>query len=257
MTQTASLETRKLSRSFGSNPVISGVDFILRPGDRRALIGPNGAGKTTFVNLLTGRLRASAGKVLFDGQDITQLGEARRIRLGIGRTFQITSLFPAMTVRENVFLAVAECEGIAGRPFRSVFHYRKQLARVDELVHRVGLSDVVEAPAQLLPYGRQRLLEIAIALALRPKILLLDEPAAGIPTAQSHVVLDIIETLPKDIAVLLIDHDMDLVFRFAQQITVMVQGSILVEGAPQQIATDKRVREVYLGDSKHGRPAAA
>ena len=118
MTQTASLETRKLSRSFGSNPVISGVDFILRPGDRRALIGPNGAGKTTFVNLLTGRLRASAGKVLFDGQDITQLGEARRIRLGIGRTFQITSLFPAMTVRENVFLAVAECEGIAGRPFR-------------------------------------------------------------------------------------------------------------------------------------------
>jgi branched-chain amino acid transport system ATP-binding protein len=257
MTQTATLETRKLTRFFGSNPVIRDVDFILRPGDRRALIGPNGAGKTTFVNLLTGRLRPSSGEVLFDGEDITPLGEARRIRLGIGRTFQITSLFPAMTVRENVFLAVAECEGIAARLFRSVFHYRKQMARVDELLHGVGLSDAAQVPAQLLPYGRQRLLEIAIALALRPKILLLDEPAAGIPTAQSHVILDIIATLPKEIAVLLIDHDMDLVFRFAEQITVLVQGSIFVEGAPLEIAADKGVREVYLGDSGHGRPAAA
>jgi ABC-type branched-subunit amino acid transport system ATPase component len=141
--------------------------------------------------------------------------------------------------------------------FRSVFYHRPQVARADELVDRVGLSDVAHVPAQLLPYGRQRLLEIAVALALRPKILLLDEPAAGIPTAESHVILDIIETMPKEIAVLLIDHDMDLVFRFAQQITVLVQGSILVEGAPQDIATDPRVREVYLGDRKHGRPAAA
>src|SRR3974390_2571899 len=246
-----------LTRFFGSNPVISNVNFTLRPGDRRALIGPNGAGKTTFVNLLTGRLAASSGEVLFDGQNISQLGEARRIRLGIGRTFQITSLFPAITVRENVFLAVAECEGIAGRLLRSVFHYPEQVARVDELVHRVGLSDVAQVPAQLLPYGRQRLLEIAIALALRPKILLLDEPAAGIPTAESHIILDILATLPNEIAVLLIDHDMDLVFRFAQQISVLGQGSILVEGAPSDIAADQRVREVYLGDSKHGRPAAA
>ena len=139
----------------------------------------------------------------------------------------------------------------------SVARIHQQVERVDELVHRVGLSDVTHVPAQLLPYGRQRLLEIAIALALRPKILLLDEPAAGIPTAESHVILDIIATLPKEIAVLLIDHDMDLVFRFAQQISVLVQGSILVEGAPQDIAADPRVREVYLGDSKHGRPVAA
>jgi len=257
MMETATLETRDLSCFFGSNLVISDVNFMLRPGDRRALIGPNGAGKTTFVNLLTGRLQASSGKVLLDSEDITQLGEARRIRLGIGRTFQITSLFPGMTVRENVFLAVAECEGIARKLFRSVFYHRPQVARADELVDRVGLSDVAHVAAQLLPYGRQRLLEIAVALALRPKILLLDEPAAGIPTAESHVILDIIETMPKEIAVLLIDHDMDLVFRFAQQITVLVQGSILVEGAPQDIATDPRVREVYLGDRKHGRPAAA
>jgi branched-chain amino acid transport system ATP-binding protein len=257
MTGTATLETRGLNRAFGSNAVIADVNFMLRPGERRALIGPNGAGKTTFVNLLTGRLRASSGTVLLNGEDITEFGEARRIRRGIGRTFQITSLFPKMTVRENVFLAVAECEGIAGKLLRSVFSHRSQIERVDELIHRVGLSDVAGVPAQQLPYGRQRLLEIAIALALRPKILLLDEPAAGIPTAQSHVILDIIATLPKEIAVLLIDHDMNLVFRFAQQISVLVQGSILVEGAPQEIAADARVREVYLGDRRHGVPAAA
>lgn len=254
---TATLETRCLNRSFGPNPVISNVNFTLRPGERRALIGPNGAGKTTFVNLLTGRLRPSSGNVLLNGADITGLHEARRIRLGIGRTFQITSLFPKMTVRENVFLAVAECEGIAGNLLHSVFHYRRQIARVDELVNRVGLGEVAHVPAQSLPYGRQRLLEIAIALALRPKILLLDEPAAGIPSAESHVIIDIIATLPKEIAVLLIDHDMDLVFRFAQQISVLVRGSILVEGPPAAIAADARVREVYLGDSKHGRAAAA
>jgi branched-chain amino acid transport system ATP-binding protein len=257
MMDTATLETRDLSRSFGSNQVIANVNFTLRPGERRALIGPNGAGKTTFVNLITGRLRPSAGSVLLNGTDITNLDEASRIRLGIGRTFQITSLFPKMTVRENVFLAVAECEGIAGNMLRSVFQYRRELVRVDELVDRVGLGDVAHVPAQLLPYGRQRMLEIAIALALRPKILLLDEPAAGIPTAESHVILDIIATLPKEISVLLIDHDMGLVFRFAQQISVLVQGSILVEGAPGDIAADPRVREVYLGDSKHGRSAAA
>jgi branched-chain amino acid transport system ATP-binding protein len=257
MMDTATLETCDLNRSFGSNQVITDVNFTLRPGERRALIGPNGAGKTTFVNLITGRLRPSSGRVLLNGADITNMDEASRIRLGIGRTFQITSLFPAMTVRENVFLAVAEHEGIAGHLLRSVLRYRHQLAHVDELLQRVGLADVANVPAQLLPYGRQRLLEIAIALALRPKILLLDEPAAGIPTSDSKIILDIIATLPKDIAVLLIDHDMDLVFRFAQQISVLVQGSILVEGAPGDIATDPRVREVYLGDSKHGRSAAA
>jgi ABC-type branched-subunit amino acid transport system ATPase component len=140
---------------------------------------------------------------------------------------------------------------------RAAFRHATQVARVDELLERVGLADAAQVPAQLLPYGRQRLLEIAIALALRPRILLLDEPAAGIPTAESHIILDIIATLPKDIAVLLIDHDMDLVFRFAQQISVLVQGSILVEGPPQAIAADRRVRDVYLGDSKHGLPASA
>ena len=250
------LETRAICRSFGSIQALTDVSFTLRSGERRALIGPNGAGKTTFVNTLTGRLRPSSGDVLLDGVDVTDLDEARRIRLGIGRTFQITSLFPKMTVRENIFLAVAERDGIAGKMLRSALRCRPQLARVAELVDRVGLGDVADVEAQLLPYGRQRLLEIAIALALRPKVLLIDEPAAGIPTAESHVILDIIATLPREIAVLLIDHDMDLVFRFAQQITVMVQGAILVEGAPGDVAADPRVREAYLGDGTHGRTAA-
>ena len=257
MITAATLEAQSLCRSFGSLAIINDVTFSLRPGERRALIGPNGAGKTTFVNLLTGRLQPTSGSIFLNGVDITSVGEARRIHMGIGRTFQITSLFPQLSVRENIFLAVAEREGIAERMIFPAFRSSPQLQRVDELLERVGLQDVASRPVQLLPYGRQRLLEIAVVLALRPRILLLDEPAAGIPTAESHVILDILATLPDDIAILLIDHDMDLVFRFARQITVLVQGSILMEGTPQDVAADPRVREVYLGDSKHGRPAAA
>lgn len=245
------LETCGLSKFFGPVRVTGEVDFSLHPGERRAVIGPNGAGKTTFVNLLSGRLAPSSGRIILGGHDITRQGEARRIKLGIGRTFQITSLFPNLTVRENVYLAVAECEGIAWNLFSAAFSHGPQMDRVDELIHRVGLADVATVPAQNLPYGRQRLLEIALALALRPKVLLLDEPAAGIPTAESHIILDILDTLPKDIAVLLIDHDMDLVFRFAHRITVLVQGSILTEGTPAEIAADERVRRVYLGEGEH------
>ncbi len=251
------LETQDLCRFFGPVRVTGDVNFTLHPGERRALIGPNGAGKTTFLNLLSGRLAPSSGKILLDGLDITQTSEVRRIKMGIGRTFQITSLFPKLTARQNVYLAVAECEGIAGAFFRPAFSHAPQMERADELLHRVGLSDVAEIAAEELPYGRQRLLEIAVALALRPKILLLDEPAAGIPTAESHVILDILETLPKEIAVCLIDHDMDLVFRFAQTITVLVQGTVFVEGTPAEIAADERVRKVYLGEGGHDGHAAA
>lgn len=245
------LETRKLNRFFGSVRVTGDVDFALHPGERRAVIGPNGAGKTTFVNLLSGRLAPSSGQVLLGGETVTALGEAQRIKRGMGRTFQITSLFPNLSVRKNVFLAVAEHEGVAWNLFRSAASHRDQFGRVDELLERVGLAEVAEVKAQDLPYGRQRLLEIAVALALRPKVLLLDEPAAGIPTSESHIILTILDTLPKDIAVLLIDHDMDLVFRFAQRITVLVQGSIMVEGTPAEIAANERVRKIYLGESDH------
>ena len=245
------LETRNLSRFFGPVGVTQNVDFALHPGERRAVIGPNGAGKTTFVNLLSGRLAPSSGQVLLGGADVTGMDEARRIKLGMGRTFQITSLFPNLSVRKNVFLAVAEHDGVAWNFFRSAAGHRQQFMRTDELLERVGLTDVAGVKAQDLPYGRQRLLEIAVALALKPRVLLLDEPAAGIPTSESHIVLSILDTMPKDIAVLLIDHDMDLVFRFAQRITVLVQGAIMVEGTPAEIASNEQVRKIYLGERDH------
>ncbi|MBW7849055.1 MAG: ABC transporter ATP-binding protein [Rhodospirillales bacterium] len=250
---TACLETRGLTKLFGSVCVTEGVDFRLMPGERRALIGPNGAGKTTMINLLTGRLRPSSGSVFLHGIDVTRLGEARRIKRGIGRTFQITSLFPALSVRENVYLAVAERDGIAARMFRPAFGWKPQLQRVDELLERFHLSDVANETVQLLPYGKQRLLEFAVSLALKPTILLLDEPAAGLPTAEAAIILEVIDRLPKDVTVLLIDHDMDLVFRFAQRITVLVRGRILAEGTPAEIAADGRVRQAYLGEGGHGR----
>lgn len=250
---TPCLETIALTKLFGSVSVTGGVDFQLMPGERRALIGPNGAGKTTLVNLLTGCIRPTSGTIRIDGVDVTRHGEARRIKRGVGRTFQITSLFPALTVRENVYLAVAERDGIAARMFRPAFAWTRQLERVDELLERFHLADVAHETVQQLPYGRQRLLEFAVTLALKPKILLLDEPAAGLPTSEAAIVLEVIDRLPKEVAVLLIDHDMDLVFRFAQRITVLVRGKILAEGTPAAIAADERVRQVYLGEGGHGR----
>jgi branched-chain amino acid transport system ATP-binding protein len=251
------IETVKLTRLFGQVRVTGDVDFALYPGERRALIGPNGAGKTTLVNLLCGRLKPSSGRINLNGVDVSHMSEARRCQLGLGRTFQITSLFPKLTVRQNLFLAVSEHEGLAWRLFRPAFGHSRQMQRVDELLHRIGLADAAEIPVSELAYGRQRLLEIGLALALRPRIILFDEPAAGIPTAERHVILRILASIPKDIAILLIDHDMDLVFKFAEKITVLVQGSILVEGTPAAIAADERVRKVYLGEGNHGRHVTA
>lgn len=248
MSERPILEARGLSKTFGSLQVTNDVNMALMPGERRALIGPNGAGKTTFVNLLSGRLRPTAGSVFLDDTDIGHTDVATRSRMGIGRTFQITSLFPKLTAHKNVFLALAEHAGIGFSIFRCATAYESIHARADELLDKVGLLDVAQTPVQLLPYGQQRLIEIAIALALEPKVLLLDEPAAGIPTSERDVILDIVDALPPQIAVLLIDHDMDLVFRFAQRITVLVQGAVFVEGTPSEIAADPNVRSVYLGE---------
>ncbi len=248
MSERPVLEARGLNKSFGSVVVTRDVNMSLRRGERRALIGPNGAGKTTFVNLLSGRLRPTSGEVFLDGVDVSRADEARRSKLGMGRTFQITSLFPALTAHENIFLALAECAGFGLHMLRSARSYGALHDRADELLEKVGLLPVSATTVQQLPYGQQRLIEIAVALALEPKVLLLDEPAAGIPTSERDLILDIVEALPGDIAVLLIDHDMDLVFRFAERITVLVQGSILVEGSPAEIAADQRVRDVYLGE---------
>jgi branched-chain amino acid transport system ATP-binding protein len=216
------------------------------------LIGPNGAGKTTFINLITGRLEPSAGRIMLGGRDITALPQAARVRRGLGRTFQINTLFRGLSVLENVCLAVAEHEGVGGDMLRPPGAQRAVLEAGYALLERLRIADDALVPMKELPYGKQRLVEIAIALALRPTVLLLDEPAAGVPSGEIAIILDVIEQLPSDIAVLIIEHDMELVFRFARRITVLVQGSVLIEGAPADIAADARVREVYLGEGHHG-----
>jgi branched-chain amino acid transport system ATP-binding protein len=247
------LQVRNLQKSFGAIHVANDINLALPRGARHALIGPNGAGKTTLVNLISGALRASAGEVLLDGEKITALSQAGRTRRGIARTFQINRLFRGLTVLENVFLAIGERTGACNRLWRAAGRER---AVIDEaLDHLQSLELVADAckPVRELPYGRQRLVEIAIALAQRPKLLLLDEPAAGVPSSENHLILDVIGRLDPDITVLIIEHDMDVVFRFAKRITVLVAGTVLTEGTPEEISADERVRAVYLGERHEAR----
>jgi branched-chain amino acid transport system ATP-binding protein len=241
-----------VQKRFGALTVANAIDFRLERGARHALIGPNGAGKTSFVNLVAGGLRASAGTILCDGADITDLSQAARVKRGLARTFQINALFRRLCVLENVTLAIAERDGVAGQLLRPAGHYRGIIEEAYGLLDSLGLADQALQPVSALAYGRQRLVEIAVALGLAPKVLLLDEPAAGVPSGESGIIVRVIERLPADLALLIIEHDMDLVFRLAQRITVMVQGRILVEGTPDAIAADPRVREVYLGEHARG-----
>ena len=243
-----SLETKKLCKSFGALTVADNIDFRLEPGARHALIGPNGAGKTTFINMLMGALAPTAGQILLGGEDVTRAPQSARVRSGLGRTFQITTLFRSLPVLDNVALAVAERSGIATRLWRPASAHREVIDESRALLAALGLADDAAARVADLPYGKQRLVEIAIALGLTPKVLLLDEPAAGVPSHESEKILSTLERLPSDIAILIIEHDMDLVFRFARRITVLVQGTVLVEGAPEEIARDVRVHQVYLGE---------
>ena len=240
----SALETDRLCKSFGALTVADNISFRLEPGARHALIGPNGAGKTTFVNMLTGR-------ILLGGDDITKVNQAARVRRGLGRTFQVTTLFRSLPVLDNVALGIAEREGIARRMWKPASRHNEIKDEALALLATLDLKDDARTRVQDLPYGRQRLVEIAIALGLRPKVLLLDEPAAGVPSEDSGRILEVLGSLPGDIAILIIEHDMDLVFRFASRITVLVQGQILVEGTPQQIGADARVRSVYLGEATH------
>ena len=244
----AVLETRNLCKSFGALTVADKIDFKLEAGARHALIGPNGAGKTTFVNLLTGRLAPSSGKVFLGGEDVTGLAQSGRVKRGLGRTFQINTLFRDMSVLDNVAVGVAERHGVAGGFWRPASAQRAVRDEAMELLAKLGVSDEAGRRVLDLPYGKQRLVEIAIALGLKPKVLLLDEPAAGVPSLESERILDALDSLPKEIAILIIEHDMDLVFRFAQRITVLVQGEVLCEGTPKEIADDVRVHQVYLGE---------
>jgi len=246
------LETRSLSLSFGALAATRDVNFRLEPGARHALIGPNGAGKTTLINLLTGVLRPSAGHVLFKGRDITAMQQAARVKLGVARTFQINRLFRGLSVLDNVYIAVAERLGAAPAMITPAGARKDVVDEAMALLEALKISADAQYRISELPYGRQRLVELAIALGLKPEVLLLDEPAAGVPSTESHIILDAIAALPSDIGVLIIDHDMDLVFRFAQRITVLVGGAIFAEGTPKEIAANPEVRAVYLGQADHG-----
>ena len=242
------LETRGLCKSFGALTVADQINFRLEAGSRHALIGPNGAGKTTFVNLLTGRLTPTSGQVFIGGQDVTALPQSERVRRGLGRTFQINSLFKKMSVLDNVALGVAERLKVADKLWQPARAFNAVRDESMALLELLGIAADAGLRITDLPYGKQRLVEIAIALGLQPKVLLLDEPAAGVPSMESDRILQALDALPADIAILIIEHDMDLVFRFAKRITVLVQGEVLCEGTPQEIAADKRVHQVYLGE---------
>ena len=246
------LATSGLDKRFGSLVVASDIRLELPRGARHALIGPNGAGKTTLINLMTGMLRPDGGRILLAGEDITAAAPEERVKRGLVRTFQINTLFPHLTALEAVTLAVCERRGEAGNWWRQTAAHSAAVDEAHAILASLQLGPDCLRPTHALAYGQQRLLEIALALATRPRVLLLDEPAAGVPRGESSALFEAIAGLPDDITVLFIEHDMNIVFRFASRIIVMVAGAILVEGAPGEIAADPRVREVYLGGARHG-----
>jgi branched-chain amino acid transport system ATP-binding protein len=246
---TIALETRGLDKSFGGLRVTRDLSLRIEQGARHALIGPNGAGKTTVINLLTGVLRPNAGRILLEGNDITALPVHKRVLRGLSRTFQINQLYPDLTPLETIGLAVSERMGRGGDWWRRMGTRADVNAEIAEILARFRLLDVMKELTVTLPYGKQRLLEIAVAIAARPRVLLLDEPAAGVPESERHDILAAVAALPREVTVLLIEHDMDLVFSFADRISVLVNGAVLTEGPPDAVARNPQVRAVYLGEA--------
>jgi len=246
------LQTFDLCKSFGGITATDHVDFTLAKGARHALIGPNGAGKTTFVNQLTGVLRPSSGRVELMGEDITALPRETRVGRGLARTFQINQLFATMTPVEMIALVTSERLGRGRQPLRALDRDAELVAETAEILARFRLDDIMDERIATLPYGKQRQIEIAAAFAAKPSVLLLDEPAAGVPEAERRELMATVAGLPGDVSVLLIEHDMDLVFRFATRITVLVNGRLLADGTPSEIANDPAVRAAYLGEHGHG-----
>jgi ABC-type branched-subunit amino acid transport system ATPase component len=246
---TLALETRGLEKQFGGLKVTRDLSLKIAQGARHALIGPNGAGKTTVINLLTGVLKPNSGRILLEGNDITDLTVHGRVLRGLSRTFQINQLYPDLTPIETIGLAVSERLGRGGDWWRVMGTRDDVNAEIAENLARFRLTDVMNEVTATLPYGKQRLLEIAVAIATKPRVLLLDEPAAGVPESERHDILAAVASLPRDVTVLLIEHDMDLVFSFADRISVLVNGAMLVEGAPDEVARDPRVKAVYLGEA--------
>jgi ABC-type branched-subunit amino acid transport system ATPase component len=248
----AALQTRNLTKKFGGFIAVRDVTLNIEHGARHALIGPNGAGKTTLVNLLTGFLEPTAGEVFLKGENVTRLAQHQRVKRGLARTFQLNSLFAEMTVLESVTLAVCERLGFGWHWWHPVGSHAAAVDEAAALLASLRLAEVANEKTRNLAYGKQRLIEIALALAARPQVLLLDEPAAGVPTSESRELFETIARLPREVTIVLIEHDMDLVFRFADRISVLVNGALLTENTPQEIARDKRVKEVYLGEVQDG-----
>ena len=241
------LSATGLVMRFGGITATNNVTLNLKRGARHALIGPNGAGKTTLINLLTGVLTPTEGRITLLGEDITRLAPHRRVARGMVRTFQINQLFDSMTPLETLALVVSQQQGIAAQWWKPLGSSRAVMDRATQLLEQFHLSDVAQQKVQHLAYGKRRLLEIAIALACEPRVLLLDEPVAGVPAGEREELLQTVAALPADVSVLLIEHDMDLVFSFADRMTVLVNGTLLTEGDPDTIANDPKVKEVYLG----------
>ena len=252
----AIFDVRNLKRSFGGLAVTNDVSLSMAPGDRVALIGPNGAGKTTFVNLVTGNLLPNSGTVTLGGEDVTRLGPTERVRRGLVRSFQVTRLFSEMTPEEHVALAILQRQGRSGRMFASHRAMPDVMDEVHALLARLGIAQLAGRRVSEIAYGQQRLLELALALALKPRVLLLDEPAAGVPQGDTARIEQAIADLPADLAVLMIEHDMDLVFRFAKRVIVLAAGEIIFDGSPDAVTKDARVRQAYLGSYADARSVA-
>ena len=245
------LSCQGLVKRFGGITATSNVSLQLRKGARHALIGPNGAGKTTLVDLLTGVLPATEGTITLEGEDVTRLAPHQRARRGMVRTFQITQLFDQLTPLETLAMTVSQHQGLGARWWQPLGASGAVAQRCDELLEQFHLASVRDQPTHVLAYGKRRLLEIAIALACEPRVLLLDEPVAGVPAGEREELLRTVAALPADVSVLLIEHDMDLVFSFANRMTVLVNGAVLTEGTPEEISGNPEVKAVYLGTTEH------
>lgn len=241
------LTVTQLDKSFGGLHVTRNVSFELPAGDRIALIGPNGAGKTTLVNLISGVLAPTGGDIFLDGQRVTNAPQARRVGNGLARTFQITTLPTQIPILRQVEMAIHQREGLAHRWWRSIDAYAEIRDEAWNILQDLGLAHAAAVTPAALAYGEQRLVEIALGLALRPMVLMLDEPMAGVPRGESQTVLKALEKLPAELAVLMIEHDMDLVFSFARRIIVLAAGSVMAEGTPDEIRRHPEVRKAYLG----------
>ncbi|QDL98635.1 ABC transporter ATP-binding protein [Rhodopseudomonas palustris] len=248
---TFALQTIGLEKHFGGLNVTRNLSLSVEAGARHALIGPNGAGKTTVINQLTGVLKPNGGRILLEGNDITHMPVHKRVLRGLSRTFQINQLYADLTPLETIGLAVSERSGHGGDWWRRMGTRADINAEIADNLERFKLLDVMNEPTGTLPYGKQRLLEIAVAIATKPRVLLLDEPAAGVPESERHDILAAVAGLPREVTVLLIEHDMDLVFSFADRISVLVSGALLTEGTPEEVARDPQVKAVYLGEDAH------